>query len=275
MNIKISGKTVFVIVAGAGMVITAWLAAKNAPNAQKKKEEALQAKREATGDENAQLTIVESFNAQIGSYVPAIISGVVTLGSFVGSEVINADNYRKGEKMIEEYKNMTDRIGGAGTSKFIEKAVEQKKLEEKADKDDQAWEKRRKFKLKFEGETLEFESTLADVTTACYFANRQFILYGILTFNEFLNLLDQQMLTDKASKEGDRRGWEACVGEAVYGYSWIDIDIVDSDEPDVKEITFPVYPHLFDEEEAYKEVEREYRYIQQITDGSDSDHPRE
>ena len=248
MTIKIKGKTVFVIVAGVGMVVTAYLAAKNAPEAQKRKEEALQAKREAMGDENAQLTFIESAQAQIGAYIPAIVSGVVALGSLVGSEVINEQNLKKAERTFDDYKNMTDRLQGKGSSKIIEKAVEQKKLDEKNRK---PWEENETFRIRFQGQTRDFKSTRADVIEALYETNRYFQGRGIITFNEFLSYLGQDPM-----EGGDDRGWEAHVGEAVYGYIWIDFGLKEcEDEPWITEIYFACYPHLFDEEEAYAEIE--------------------
>ena len=282
MNIKISGRTICVIVAGVGMIATAWFAAKNAPDAQKKKDEALQAKREATGDENAQLTVVESVKAQIGSYIPAIISGTVALGSLVGSEVINADNLKKAEKSFNDYKEMADRIGGKGSSQIIEKAVEQKKLDTKSNK---PWNKKETFRVVFEGQTIEFESTREDVLTAFYEANRRFQTKGILTFNEFMDILDQQILNDEVFRKGNERGWEAYVGEAVYGYTWIDFSLQPvEDEPWITEIYFPIYPHLFDEEEAYTEIEKTCGIesptvycikLPDVKEKAESEHPKE
>lgn len=248
MTIRIKGKTLLVVAAGVGMIATAWLAAKNAPEAQKRKEEALQAKREATGDENAQLTFMESAKAQIGCYIPAIVCGMATIGSFVGSEVINEQNLKKAERKIDDFKDMTDKLSGKGSSKIIEKAVEQKKLDEKNRK---PWEEKETFRIVFQGHTIEFQSTRADVIEALYETNRYFQGRGLITFNEFLAYLDQDSV-----EGGDDRGWEAHVGEAVYGYIWIDFGLKqDEDEPWITNIYFAVYPHLFDEDEAYAEVE--------------------
>lgn len=253
MTIKISKGTLLAVVAGVGMIVTACLAAKNAPDAQKKKEEALKEKREKTGDENAQLTFIESTKAQIGSYIPAIISGTVALGTLAGSEIINSNNLNKAKKAISDYKEMTDEIAGKGSSTIIERAIEQKKLNEKNNKPSND---RQLYRIVFQGQTIEFESTNEQVMKAFYETNRLFQGKGIVTFNEFLNFLDQQILDEKIAKEGDIRGWEAYVGEAVYGYTWIDFGMSPSkDEPWITEIYFPVYPHLFDEEEAYKEID--------------------
>ena len=217
MTIKIKGKTVLVLAAGAGMLITAWLAAKNTPEAQKRKEEALQAKREITGDENAELTFFESAKAQIGAYIPAIISGTVTIGSLVGSEIINKDTLKKAEKAVDEFKTRTDKLDGKGSSRIIEKAVEQKKLDEKTSK---PWDVKERFRIRFQDKVIEFESSRADVIEALYCANRYFQGRGMLTFNQLLEFFNQEPV-----EEGDDRGWEAYIGEAIYGYTWIDFGL--------------------------------------------------
>lgn len=249
MMIKVKGKTMLLVVAGLGMGVTAWLAAKNTPDAQKRKEEALKEKRETTGDENAQLTFVESIKAQFGAYIPAIVSGMVTVGSLVGSEVINKDNLKKAEKALDDYKDMTERLDGKGASKVLEKAVEQKKKDEKKGK---PWEKPESFRIVFQNHTIIFESTRADVIESIYEANRTFHGLGILTFNEFLGYLGQEGV----GKDGDLRGWEQYVGETIYGYSWIDFGLKEcEDEPWITEIFMPCYPHFLTEDEANAELE--------------------
>lgn len=251
MVIKIRGKTLLLIATGVGIGITAWLAAKNTPEAQKRKEDALAAKRERTGDPNAQLTFIESLQAQIGAYAPAIISGMVTMGSFVGSEVINENNMKKAEKAFDNYKSMTDKLSGKGASKFIDKAVEQKKADYKKGK---PWEQKETFRIVFQGNSIQFESTRYEVMEAIYEANRYFHGRGILTFNEFLEYLGQPPVS-----EGNDRGWECYIGESIYGYTWIDFGMKDCpDEPWVTEIYMPCYPHFFDEDEANHEIEESY-----------------
>ena len=248
MTIKIKGKTVFVIVAGVGMIATAYFAAKSSPEAQKRKEAALEEKRARLGDENAQLTFVESAKAQVGAYAPAIISGIFALGGLVGSEVINEANLKKAEKSFDNFKTMTDKLDGKGASKIIEKAVEQKKLDEK---NQRPWEEKETFRIVFQGKTIEFKSTRADVIEALYETNRYFQGRGCITFNEFLKNLGQDPV-----EGGEDRGWDAYVGEAIYGYTWIDFGLKqDEEDPWVTDIYFAVYPHFFDEEDAEAEIE--------------------
>lgn len=248
MVIKVPGKTVFLVVAGLGMGITLYLTAKNTPEAQKRKEAALQAKREKTGDENATLTWIESIQAQVGAYAPAIVSGMVTVGSLVGSEVINEQNLKKAEKSYDNFKEMTDKLSGKGASKFIEKTVEQKKLDEKAGK---PWSQKQQFRIIFQGKSIQFEDTRENVIEAIYETNRYFHDRGIVTFNEFLHFLGQDPVD-----EGDERGWECYIGEAVYGYTWIDFGLKEcEDEPWVTEIYMACYPHFFDQDDAEAEIE--------------------
>lgn len=254
MVIRVKGKTVLLIVTGIGICVTAYLAAKSSPEAQKRKEDALAAKRERTGDPNAQLTLVESIQAQIGAYAPAIVSGMVTVGSLVGSEVINEQNMKKAEKAFDNYKEMTDKLSGKGASKFVEKAVDQKKLDEGKGK---PWEAKEQFRIVFQGHSIQFEATRYEVMEAIYEANRYFHGRGILTFNDFLEFLGQPPV-----EEGNDRGWECYVGEAVYGYTWIDFGLKDCpDEPWVTEIYMACYPHFFDENEAEREIDEQYNRL--------------
>ena len=248
MVVKLNGKTVFLVVAGLGMGVTLYLTAKNTPEAQKRKEAALQAKKEQTGDENAKLTWIESVQAQIGAYIPAIVSGMVTVGSLVGSEVINEQNLKKAEKSYDNFKEMTDKLSGKGASKFVEKAVEQKKIDEKAGK---PWTQKQQFRIVFQGKSIHFEDTRENVIEAIYSTNRYFHERGIVTFNEFLHFLGLEPVD-----EGDERGWECYVGEAVYGYTWIDFGLKEcEDEPWVTEIYMACYPHFFDQDDAEAEIE--------------------
>lgn len=248
MVIKVKGKTLLLLATGAGMIVTVFLAAKKAPEAQEKKEAALKAKRDRTGDENAQLTWFESAQAQFGSYVPAIVTGLATLGSLAGSEVLNEKNLKKAEAKFGEFKEMTERIDGKGAVKTVEKAIEQKKLDEKSGK---PWDRPETFRLVFQGHSVQFEKKRSDVIEAFYEANRLFHGRGSVTFNEFLQYLGLESMP-----EGDDRGWECYIGETVYGYSWIDFGLKECpEEPWVTEIFFPVYPHFLDENSCDMEIE--------------------
>ena len=186
--------------------------------------------------------------------IPAIVSGMVALGSLAGSEVINKENMKKAEKAFDDFKDMTEKLDGKGARKTIEKAVEQKKLDEKKGK---PWEEKEQFRIIFQGHSIQFEDTRANVIEAMYETNRYFHGRGIVTFNEFLHYLGQEPV-----EEGNDRGWEVYVGEAVYGYSWIDFGLKEcEDEPWITEIYMPVYPHFFEEEDCEAEIEEGCRKL--------------
>lgn len=249
MVVKINGKTIFLLVAGAGVIATAWFASNNAPEAAKKKELALAAKRERTGDPNATLTKFESAKAQLGSYAPTIIAAMTALGGIAGSEILNQQTIKKIEKAYDGYKEMTDKLEGKGTSKLIEKAVEQKKEDEKKKK---PWDIKEEFCITFQGKVISFKATRSEVIEAFYEVNRYFHGRGIVTFNEFLSCLPD---VDPV-EQGDDRGWEAYVGESVYGYTWIDFGLKECyDKPWITEIFMPVYPHFFDQDDCELEIE--------------------
>jgi hypothetical protein len=142
---------------------------------------------------------------------------------------------------------MTERLEGKGAVKTIEKAVEQKKIDDKKRK---PWEEKETFRIVFQGKSIQFEKTRAEVIEAIYETNRYFHGRGIVTFNEFLNYLGLDSVP-----EGDERGWEIYIGEAIYGYTWIDFGLKECyDEPWVTEIYMPIYPHFFEEEECENEL---------------------
>lgn len=251
MMISIKPKTILLVVSVTGMTLSAYLAAKKTPEAQKRKEAALAKKREMTGDENAQLTFIESIQAQIGSYAPAILSGAVAVGTVLGSDIVNKENLKKAEKSFNDFKDMTAKFEGQGAVKTIEKAVEEKNGTGKDKKKLKPWEQKEHFRIVFQGHSILFESTRAEVMEAFYETNRYFHGRGQVTFNEFLEALGQESVP-----EGDDRGWEQYVGEAVYGYTWIDFGLKEcEDEPWVTEIYMPVYPHFFEEDECNAEIE--------------------
>ena len=62
-----------------------------------------------------------------------------------------------------------------------------------------------------------FERTIDEVLEAEYHLNRNFILRGDASVNEFYRFLGLEETPD-----GDEYGWSQCVGFDVYGYQWID-----------------------------------------------------
>lgn len=90
-----------------------------------------------------------------------------------------------------------------------------------------------------------FESTMENVMQAEYHLNRNFILQGYVSVNDFLDFLK---LEHTAS--GDKDGWEEFAGEAFYGYRWVDFKhrhYTTDDGLSVCAIETPFYCHNLNE----------------------------
>ena len=250
MTIRIKGKTLFVAMVGIGMAATTYFTAKNTPEAQKRKELALEEKKQLTGDENAKLTWIESIKAQFGAYIPTIVMWMVTLGGIVGSEVFNEQALQRVEEKREDIKKMIEKLDGKGAVQVVEQAVELKKLGEKNNK---PWEEKEKFRITFKGRTIDFESTRLKVMETLYEINRYFHLSGRVMFEEFL-----QYFNLKSVPEWDHFGWDVGIGESDYGYSWIDVRLKEcEDESGVTELYMVVDPHDFDEDKKEDDLNDE------------------
>ena len=203
---------VLTLLAGAGLVVTIILTAKKAPEAQKAKEEALEEKRKATDDPNAQLTWMESFKAQAPCYGPVACSAAVTAVSLLGSQFLPQSTLNDLEKWKKNYRDISAKLNGSKAEQLINQITEQKIQDET-----NGGIKKETFILQFNDENIEIETTLIDILESEYNVNRFFIGTGQITFNQLLELFHQ----DHRNK-GDDYGWEGYAGEAFYGYCWID-----------------------------------------------------
>lgn len=244
--------TVLTFVAAGGVVVTVVLTGKLAPIAKQKKEAALAEKRKRLNDPNAQLTWWESVQAQLGSYLPVILSLLATTGSIFGSDILNKRNFNQLKLYSEEFKKMSDQLAGEGHSKLVEKAMEKKEQDKKDGKPD--WGEKQWFALDLTPvdvtvhkdhpeRVILFESTMAEVIQAEYEVNRYFHGNYEITNKELLQCFG---LEQYAEKNDDKIGFDCTTGEAFYGYSWIDFEHYDDTEhydKDVIRIHLPFAPH--------------------------------
>ena len=87
-----------------------------------------------------------------------------------------------------------------------------------------------------------FNSTVENVILAEYHFNRNFVLCGSTSLNEFYKFLGIPEING-----GELLGWDIYEGESFYGYSWIDFDHTFSVTEDGLEcyiISFSFPPHL-------------------------------
>lgn len=228
------------VTAGAAFLYTLFMMGKKAPEALEAKNKALQEKRERTGDESAQLTLVESVKAQMPCYAPAILGGAVTLGSIVGSQLLPQEALNDINQVHKTYKDITAKMAGPKAEKLIESMTAQK-ISHGMDEP-----KKETFVLQFDDKDIQFESTMLSVMQATYDINRLFVGLGTVTFNQALQFFKQ-----KEVERGDDFGWDAYLGEAWYGYSWIDFEYRQG-KLNGKNVTFidmPFEPHALCEEE--------------------------
>lgn len=239
---KVKGKMgiVLAVVAGAGMIFTVWLTAKKAPEAVKLKEAALEKKRIDTGDENAQLTKLEALRAQIPCYGPVIASAAVATGSMIASQIIPQEALYDVKKTFQTYKDVTAKLNGPEAEKVIDQITE-KKLEQGSN-----GIKKEIFVIEFLDEQIEIETTIVDILEAEYNINRFFKGCGRITFNEAL-----EFFHEKARERGEEFGWDEYIGDAFYGYCWIDFQhrrgMLNGKPVNFIDMPFPCHPLNEDE----------------------------
>lgn len=228
------------VLTGVGLVVTVVITANKAPEARAAKEEALNKKRLETGDENAELTKMESIKAQAPSYMPVIFTASATAASLIGSQILPQKAISDLNRWRNAYHDISNRVNGPKAEQLLQSMTEEQlKLQSGSGI------KKETFVISCEGEVLEFESTLLDVMEAEYNINRYFHGVGYIKFNEALECfhLDQKV------ESGDEFGWDMYLGDAYYGYSWIDFQHRRGMK-DGKPVTFidlPFPPHRLDE----------------------------
>lgn len=247
--IKKNASTILTCVSAVGMVGTVVLAVRATPKAMRACTDA-QVEKGCT-----QLTKLEVAKAAAPAYLPTIAAGTGTLICLFGANVLSRRQqaslisaYAALDQAFADYRAKVVLFGGKELDRAAQDAVEA----EQKDKDDDRppWDEVQTFYL--QGYPKFFEATMEQVRCAEYVLNRNFVLRGSATFNEFLHFLE----LDDLGEKGETIGWEAYIGEAFYGYRWIDFDHiyrVTDDGMAICEIRMPFLPHGFDEEELYAE----------------------
>lgn len=236
--IKKASPTILTIIGAAGTVATAVLAVKATPDALERKEQA-----KAQKGVN-RLTIIETIKAEAPAYIPAAVVGLSTIGCIFGANILNqrqqaslASAYALLDQTYRKYKGKVKSLFGEEGDYAVERAVEQ---DDKNIEDGRPpWDEVQIFY--FEPYGKFFERTMEQVFQAEYHINRNLMLKGGVTVNEFLDFLDLEHVDG-----GDEFGWNLWDGEAFYGYQWIDFNhryFVTDDGMTVCSIDTPFTPH--------------------------------
>lgn len=237
--LKKASPTILTALGAVGTVFTAVAAAKAAPDALELKRTAQKEK----GDEK--LTFFEIVKAEAPAYIPAAAIGAGTIGCIFGANALSRKQqaaltsaYALLDQTYRKYKDKVRSLFGEVGDHMVEKAVEQD--EKNAEDDRPPWNEVQTFYLEPYGKF--FERTMEQVYQAEYWINRNFVGFGRVTLNEFLDLLDLEHV-----KDGDELGWNVYDGEVFYGYKWIDFYhryYVTDDGLTVCAIDLPFAPHL-------------------------------
>lgn len=256
--LKKNASTILTCIGAGGMIATVVLAVKATPNAQKKIAGAKIRKRPvpqtaddlmSVFDSPPSLTPTETVLVCWKEYAPAMAVGTASLICIFGANLLSRRQqaslisaYAALDQAFREYRGKVLSLAGVETDHAVMNSIreEHKDREEK----NPPWEVVQTFYL--EGYPKFFDMTMEQVARAEYCLNRNFVLRGYVTFNEFLHFLG----LDDLGEKGEHIGWESYIGEAFYGYQWIDFDHIHriSDEGfRVCDIQMPFPPHSLDD----------------------------
>lgn len=246
--VKKNASTILTFIGAGGMVATVVLAVRATPKAMRSLTDA------KTNKGRTQLTKWEAVQAAAPSYIPTAAVGVGSLVCIFSANVLSRKQqasmtsaYAALTSAYEGYRQKVNAILGPGTDRMMESAVEQ----EKKDREDDLppWDEVQTFYLEGYDKPIFFERTMEEVMRAEYHLNRNFILRGYVTFNEFCAFLGLEQ-----TQEGEAVGWHDYIGESLYGYRWIDFEhrhYLTEDGLAVCAIDMPFGPHPLGEETEY------------------------
>lgn len=240
-----NASTILTIIGGIGVVGTAVLAAQATPKAVRCVEEA----KEEKGEE---LTVWETVKTAGPAYIPAIATGVGTLMCIFGANVLNrhqqaalASAYALIDNAYKEYQGKLKELYGEEAHNKIIDAIAVEKAEEVRVYNQSLASL---CDLSIEDGTSEprlfyddyanrcFESTIERVMNAEYHINRNLVLRGYVTLNEFYEFLGLE-----PTEYGNTVGWS--VDDEMY---WIDFNhrksLLDDDTLEVYIIETPFGP---------------------------------
>lgn len=216
-------------VSAAGMTATVIFAVRATPKAAEHIEQAKREKGET-------LTRSETIRAAAPCYIPTAMLGTLTVLCMFGANAVGNKQraayisaYSMLEKAFGEYRAKAMSIYGESADNEIRSAVaEYKRMEHsvecvtrgvhKADETFGIESELLTFYDEYSGEF--YERTIVEVLNAAYHLNRNYTLRGYSPLNEFYDFLDLPHI-----ESGDMLGWSQDIGEIMYGYMWIDIDL--------------------------------------------------
>lgn len=241
------------IAASGGVFGVAWLSSR----AGRRSAEALKSAEAAKGEK---LTKVETLKAAAPLYISTGVACAGTVGCIVGAHLLNrkqnaalAAALMAAGLKYDKYRQKVKGIFGDGADRVVSDSIEED--EKRASCGMPAGDVKMHFIISIEDLDIHFESTLEKVYLAEYLLNRLFCLRSYASVNDLVEIFGLDRV------EGyDEFGWEAYIGEACYGYQWIDFYHNFDDDADGMPscwIEFPFEPHPMDEEENDRYMQTE------------------
>lgn len=220
---KRNGSTILTSIGGVGVVITTVMAVNATPKALQNIDEAKKEK----GEELTKLEIVKVAGSE---YIPTIIVGAATVACIFGANVLNkrrqaalVSAYALVDSSFKQYKHKLKDIYGEEAHREIVEAIAVEKAEDVGVRapgyvdnnvlfvDEQCGETRLFYD---EYGDRFFEATLEQVIASEYHLNRNYVLRGYVTLNEFYDFLGIE-----PTDYGSEVGWN--IESEFY---WIDFD---------------------------------------------------
>ena len=228
-KLRLSAPTIFTVVSAGGVVATTVLAVRATPKAL---DTIKQDSRIAHNGDPYSYTNYEAFKSAWKCYIPTAAVGLSTIGLIIGSNVLNkqqqanmASLYALLDQSFRRYRKAADEVFGDGADYKIKAQVAKDmyinspgmfgsgciydpELDDNSDK-----------VLFFDWfSNRYFESTFAAVTNAQYHLNRNWVLRGEVTVNEFYEFLGIDTIP-----ELELIGWPCEYVEE--GICWLDFDV--------------------------------------------------
>lgn len=208
-----NASTILTVIASAGVVATAIMAAKDTPKAMaliKKAEE----------EKEDKLTKVETVIAAAPAYIPTIITGAATIGCIFGANTLNkrqqaslASAYALLDKSYKDYKKKVDELYGEEAGREIRGELAKDNYDEDIQVDDDKVLFYDLFSNRY------FTATPEAVLQAEYRINRHLAMRDYAYLNEFYEELGIEQIDG-----GYELGWSVGVCLEVYWQNWIDFN---------------------------------------------------
>lgn len=234
LYLKRNSSTILTFLGGIGVGVTAILAAQETPKA-------IQMMKDAAKEKGSDLTILEKAIVVTPCYAPAIVTGAATVACIFSANVLN----QKQQARITSAYAMLDRYHKEYRNKLIELKGEEVDLQIRTEMARRYCDFHQ-YDLDVPDNKVIFYDEISGQSKLCYereimdaeyHMNRNFVLRGYASHNDFLCFLGMEQ-TDY----GNEIGWSCSDG-----YYWIDFEhrLIDGDSagPDVYIIDYVFPPH--------------------------------